>query len=103
MLRAQEPIGAGETGACWPGRKAERNAAGGSGGVAVAIKIATTMASTDALRQEAAVHTYLLPFAPGVRRPQFYGYFCGKQRHAIVLEYAGESIGSFDALSVEEK
>jgi hypothetical protein len=105
VLHAQQPLGAGSAGACWHGCMAERNAAGGGGaGAAVAIKIATTMASRDALRQEAAVYTYLLPFAPGVRRPQFYGYFCdGKQRHAIVLEYAGEAISSYDALSVEEK
>jgi hypothetical protein len=105
MLYAQQPLSAGLAGSCWHGRMADRNAAAGGGaGAAVAIIIATTIASRDALRQEVAVYMYLLPFAPGVRRQQFYGYFCGgKQRHAIVLEYAGEAISSYDALSVEEK
>jgi hypothetical protein len=79
---------------------AERNSAGGT---LVAIKIASSNANKEALRHEAAIYTYFLPFAKDVRRPQFYGYFRGNKRHAIVLQYTGEAISSFDTLSVDEK
>jgi hypothetical protein len=76
---------------------------GSSDVAAVVIKLAWDSTNNDALHHEAAIYTRLLPFAKGVRRPQFYGYFHSGSRRAIVLQYAGEAIGSYDALSVAEK
>jgi hypothetical protein len=69
----------------------------------VVIKLAWEDSDPELLRQEAAIYCHALPFAQGVRRPQFYGYFRGEGRHAIVLQYTGEAIDSFDALSNDEK
>jgi hypothetical protein len=57
----------------------------------------------EALRHEAAIYTHVLPFAKGIRRPQFYGYFRSADRQAILLQYTGEPVDSFDSLSADEK
>jgi hypothetical protein len=100
VFHAHEPLGLGSTGGCWRGVMRRSN---GTGEAAATIKLAWEDADEYALRCEAAVYTYLSPCAMGVRRPQFYGSFQGSNKHALVLQYTGESIESFDALSVDEK
>ncbi len=100
VLYAFEPLGWGSTGSCWRGIMGR---SGSADVVAVVIKLAWDETNNDALHHEAAIYTRLLPLAEGVRRPQFYGYFHGGTRHAIVLQYTGEAVSSYDALSVAEK
>jgi hypothetical protein len=100
VLRVTRHLGWGSSGGCWLGSLALRD---GGNGATVAIKLAWPGTDNDALRQEAAIYTHVLPFAKGLRRPQFHGYFHGADRHAIVLQYTGEPIDSFDSLSLDEK
>ncbi len=74
-----------------------------SNGATVAIKLTWAGTDNEALRHEAAMYTHVLPLAKDLRCPHFYGYFRGADRHAIVLQYTGEPIDSFESLSAEEK
>lgn len=97
LIMVQSILGRGAVGKCYKGTM---------GPISVVIK-STNTGQEQALEREAFIYeqhlSRLVDASSRSIGPKYYGYFEQAHQKALVLEYAGKSLESFDQLAPEAK